>query len=511
MLSIKSFGAVGNDKADDTDALNRAFATKGRRILVPAGTYRVSNLAPPACDAIIGEGEHRSILRIEAGSGLALAGYCQTHRDYQLQGNGSPGATGMHFGAANSGSFTVQNVRVRQFNGPGAIGIRYDRCLKSVFINVTAEENAVNELWHGEDPAFPTSLVHIGGVNTGARLEGGVIRSGAAITCIGRDFESNGREGLLFAPGGNGFVEGVVLDGCWFEDNWHSGGAVQILRAGSGYASGDRLTVAGGASSGPMVLVVDAVDNGGGLRAVRIVDAGAYSQFPEMPFTVSGRRGQGASLTLGFHLRLDGSDPNRKVWPSIRSCRFSMDIGTARAILAVGAGCNPTITDEWLAATMQPSIVLQGGAAATFPSASNRYDYSRVVSDEANKASWSLADWRDYLPTLAGDNDEASMTVAASSDNHCRFQRQGRTVRISGALSGTLRRPAAAVNLSLPRGIRAARDGEHPMRLVTGGRRESGGVVTRAGAGNLLLVRDGDGRWAPGPFTIHFDLQFEIS
>lgn len=510
MLSVKAFGAIGDNKADDTAAINRALATPGRRIFVPSGTYRVSRIAPPVCDGIVGEGEHRSIFAVQEGSGLSLAGHCKVHRDYQVRGNKSASATGVHFGASASGAFTVENLRVAEFEGLDAIGIRYDRCLKSVFINLTAENNTVNELWHGEDPAYPTSLVYIGGVNTGARLEGGIIRSGAAITIIGRDFESSGREGLLFAPGGVGHIEGVVLDGCWFEDNWKRS-PVQIIRPGTGYAQGDRLTVEGGACSEPMTLVVDGVDGSGGLTSLQIASPGSYSRFPQMPLSLAGRRGRGASVTPCFHLRLDGTDANRKVWPSIRSCRFSMDTNTARAIMASGAGCNPTITDEWLAAVLFPSIVLQNGAAATFPAASTRYDYANVVSDEANRVSWSLADWRDYAPVLSADSGRASIAASTPSMGHCRYQRRGRTLRVSGTLSGTIEGNPGSLALTLPDGIRAARQGEYPLRLQVAGRRGSGGLITHPGTNILTLMKDGDERWTSGAFTASFDIDIEIN
>ena len=44
MLSVKSFGAVGDGSRDDAPAIQRALtaATAGRTLWFPAGTYRIS-------------------------------------------------------------------------------------------------------------------------------------------------------------------------------------------------------------------------------------------------------------------------------------------------------------------------------------------------------------------------------------------------------------------------------------------------------------------------------------
>ncbi len=510
LLSVKEFGAVGDGKADDSAALQRAFAAVGRQIFLPKGTYKASNLGTPQCAAILGEGELHSIIQIMSGSGLSLGSDCKVHRDYQMTGNAAQGAIGLHFGGADIGAYSVENVRIRGFVGAGATGIRYNKCLKSVFINVTAEDNQVNELWHGDDATFPTTLLHLGGVSTGAIGEGSIVRTGAAITIIGRDFESSGREGLLLQPSGTAHLEGIAIEGCWFEDNWKKS-PVLIADGGSGYAKNDRLQVIGGTSSAPMVLRVDAVGSSGAITAASIVNPGMYTILPSMPFAVSGGRGDKAHLGLGTHIRLDDSGDNtRKVWPSIHECRFSMDVNTARAILLEGAGCNPTITNEWLAAIMCPSIIMQRGAAATFPFASNRYDYSIVVSDAGNRASWAMTGWRDFTPVIGTLGRATEGPAETFEINHARFRRQGKTLDLSVNFAGSLASPKAArLALTIPNDIQIAFDAAFSVQLEIAGRRQTGALIADAKA-NRLFIETENRAWDAGRFVLSFNVQFEI-
>jgi hypothetical protein len=75
VVSVKDFGAVGDNTADDTDAFEAAIAT-GKGIYIPAGTYRLTrtldtrSLGLGNGKAIIGAGRSASVLNFVGVSGL---------------------------------------------------------------------------------------------------------------------------------------------------------------------------------------------------------------------------------------------------------------------------------------------------------------------------------------------------------------------------------------------------------------------------------------------------------
>ena len=91
-VSVKDFGAVGDDYTDDTDAINRAMyelfcddidrpkinvnARARRALHFPAGTYRVTDtIKIPPYAKIIGEGLNSSIIKYYSPDGTTVADY----------------------------------------------------------------------------------------------------------------------------------------------------------------------------------------------------------------------------------------------------------------------------------------------------------------------------------------------------------------------------------------------------------------------------------------------------
>jgi hypothetical protein len=67
MLSVKSFGAVGDGSRDDAPAIQRALtaATAGRTLWFPAGTYRIDTtlqLGTGRARRLLGEGREAVVL-----------------------------------------------------------------------------------------------------------------------------------------------------------------------------------------------------------------------------------------------------------------------------------------------------------------------------------------------------------------------------------------------------------------------------------------------------------------
>lgn len=115
-VSVKSFGALGDGVADDTDAINRALFqlycrdtnTEIRRSLFfPAGTYRINQtiLIPPYA-TLIGEGSLNSIIQMSSSADdSALRAYVARLSDNYQQIGANIGST--------PGSITPTHVTVR--------------------------------------------------------------------------------------------------------------------------------------------------------------------------------------------------------------------------------------------------------------------------------------------------------------------------------------------------------------------------------------------------------------
>ncbi|MBL5924970.1 hypothetical protein, partial [Enterobacter asburiae] len=73
---------------------------------------------------------------------------------------------------------------------------------------------------------------------------------------------------------------------------------VSVTAGGSGYTSGDTLTVSGGEFAAPAKLRVTAIDANGAVTAAAIVQPGVYTTAPANPAAVSGGSGSGATFTL---------------------------------------------------------------------------------------------------------------------------------------------------------------------------------------------------------------------
>ena len=175
--SIKAGTYTGDLKA----YLDRAFAQTARLIRVPQGIYTSTNLARPTCAGIIGEGDIYSVIRALTGTTKLLpVGYqCKILHGVGLDGGTSSGAMGLHIGdtVAQAGAFDFQNVRIGNFLGVGAVGVKLDYALKSLIRFMTIGNNT-RDLWIEGNNSFPTtttfdSLCLPSGIGNGILLEGG--------------------------------------------------------------------------------------------------------------------------------------------------------------------------------------------------------------------------------------------------------------------------------------------------------------------------------------------------
>lgn len=94
-ISVKDFGAVGNNVADDTAALQAAFNSAataprfGGIVLVPNGNYRYTSLSVPDGVSVVGEGEFCSILTCTSLAGAITMGASSSLRRLRVTEGGA--------------------------------------------------------------------------------------------------------------------------------------------------------------------------------------------------------------------------------------------------------------------------------------------------------------------------------------------------------------------------------------------------------------------------------------
>lgn len=137
-ISVKDFGAVGNGIADDTVAIQAAFATLlagttngsaatgNGRIYFPKGTYKISSTISPVNSAsnymIFGDGPRASMVVWAGSAGLPMI-KCVNPRQVVFEGLGVIGNT------STPPSACIQVHRDGAWTGPGApTEVRFARC-----------------------------------------------------------------------------------------------------------------------------------------------------------------------------------------------------------------------------------------------------------------------------------------------------------------------------------------------------------------------------------------------
>lgn len=237
------WGAKGNGSTDDTQAVNSALLAKGSNVFLPKGSYKVtSNLAIPACAAIVGAGRDQSILVAGASVSnlLKISSPTVLLANFQIDGAATTNATGIIFGdtkSAESWGGTVSLIRVRNFKGASGTGIRIADALKSEFSGIQADGNGTALLVQAISVGFPTTVTFRNSQFFYSAAKGVKLVDGHSLTFDGCVFESNREEGVLMLPASGGTLENInFVNGCWFEDNAKSGLARYQFVAGDGTA-----------------------------------------------------------------------------------------------------------------------------------------------------------------------------------------------------------------------------------------------------------------------------------
>lgn len=438
--NVLDYGAVGDGIADDTVALQTAFALQGKTVFLPAGTYLVSQTLMPRCAAIIGDGEGSVIIKFTAAvtTGMALNStggpYPRLLENFQLLGTLTNNCTGLWVGnTVNQVAITAINIRTKGFGGGSGIGRRISQCLKSVFINCTSEQNGENTLIEGVTGEFPT-LIHFNScVDTDSTVGVGVrVRTGYGITFTNHDFESSQTEGLFVSSDGSTSCDGIIVgDGCWFEDN---------------------------------------------------------------------QRALGATRNTGYHAVFGTNAGVGTIRGVVRSAYFDTNntTGTALAVKFVGPeNAGFVIDSPRFGADTPNSILVTNDAYGAITGWCGAFSLTGSVSDAGNRASWVQGGSRSYTPTYASSVGNAATTFSgAVTTTLAQYKLTGASVTIQLTFGATLNAVTPAyISVSLPTNITSSTNNAYSPALVTNGTQGVGSV--RLDGGNTLYFYPAGG----GNFT----------
>jgi hypothetical protein len=256
-FNVRSYGAVGNGIADDTVAIQAAItAANGQPVIFPAGTYLFSSISNVAGKPLVllGAGPDSTgagtVLQPTVAANVTMLidqaanGNFHHLEGFALVGNGTA-LGGIKWGTATyrSAFVTMKNVRVVNFTGTNAYGLRLDSVQEFDGENVYLQNNYNNVYRPAVGYCTSTSFHGASSYNGGALNCGVLVDAFTGVAPLGlsfRDkyvFESNANEAMKCS----GSWAEIVLDDVYFE--------------GNAVTAGNVLTLAGTAGN-PMALTV---------------------------------------------------------------------------------------------------------------------------------------------------------------------------------------------------------------------------------------------------------------
>lgn len=197
---------------------------------------------------------------------------------------------------------------------------------------------------------------------------------------------------------------------------------VSVFAAGSGYAVGNTLTVAGGTSTTTATVTVSSVNGSGGVTAVTVATAGVYTVLPSNTNTVTGGAGTGCRLTLRWGVDSltigdAGSgmfDAPRVVFVLAAADNPSSTKPAATATLTTtGADdgeslASLTVTDSGDNMTTIPTVVISDGGTVIVPGTIIAYEVTGTATAGASTTltdsgkAWTTDQFIDYTVEITG-------------------------------------------------------------------------------------------------------------
>lgn len=244
-VSVRDQGALGNNVADDTDAIRRAIAaaiaSKQYVVYFPAGNYRISGtLTLGDVVSLVGDGADATVIRHRGtGNAISLIGTVRAQvaktniRDLSIFGDGSNSEIGLALSFAPYG--TYQNLRIHGFR----TGVSVEHSWNLSFLQVTAE-SCRQDGWR-----FGLDANNVG------------MKNCVGLKCAGAGYYISGPRGL-------------ALVDCNAEENL----AGVVIAAAQSLAS-EKISILGGYYEGNTSEEISIRSDGGGIRpkAVSIRDA----------------------------------------------------------------------------------------------------------------------------------------------------------------------------------------------------------------------------------------------
>jgi hypothetical protein len=218
-LNVKSFGARGNGKTDDSANIQKAFDSikDNGAIYFPKGTYIIQRtIVIPSYVRIIGESKRSTVLLYKgtekafvsggrSGSKYGTGSYHITIEDIAFQGNDT--GTGLYI---TSRYLTVNNVEISHF----AVGIDAQYCWTNKFYNVSIVHNTIG--FKGGSFLNANSFVNC--IFAAGQIAV-TFTQGWNISFVGCQFESFTGACFSFNEDAKNAIWNLSVTGCYFENS----------------------------------------------------------------------------------------------------------------------------------------------------------------------------------------------------------------------------------------------------------------------------------------------------
>lgn len=248
-LDATRFGVTGDGSTDDTTALENWLLALGESTqkavgFLPTGTYKfTSGLTIPANVLIYGAGYRRTILQPSSAVATAVTmGDNTILSQLQIDGTNTSGKTGLTL--ANTLAFNyVDNVWVQNFDGSGAIGVLVKDAVFGRANRLVSITNATNlKISSSSILSLPTTLTFDGCRFAESTVGPGVLlETGQLVTFVHTIIENNTQEGLVILPPSGGIAQDIIVDKCWFENNYAGNTAKYHIACGDGTSLGGAI------------------------------------------------------------------------------------------------------------------------------------------------------------------------------------------------------------------------------------------------------------------------------
>ena len=165
--NVKTYGAVGDDSTDDTQAFLDAIAT-GRPVFVPAGTYKITSTLTPATGQLI-MGSKSAIIKKYTTSELFVLNSNVTLMNLKLNGNNTSGEVVRILGSWNNIINVMVEAMARGFRIYGTVG---NPITGNYFDNVVCENatDIIMDIENSNDDYFVNCVFDCINTNAGKPL-----------------------------------------------------------------------------------------------------------------------------------------------------------------------------------------------------------------------------------------------------------------------------------------------------------------------------------------------------